>query len=132
MKSITRIGLGLGAAALVASGGSAFTNSNNMTAVAADHVGYGSAAVSGVTVSNIAYNVSSTDSSQLHDIVFTADENVSGTGYQALLTINGSTNTPITCARAWTTSTAITCLTPGQTIGGASGVVSVQLTVTPV
>ncbi len=127
MRSSTRVLGGLAAAGLVAAGGSAYTASNTMTAVAADHVGYGSVSVTGVTVSNIGYNVSSTDSSMLSTIVFTVAEDVSGPEYKAILTINGSTTSQITCDPR--TATTISCPTASQSVAGLQ---SVQLAVTAV
>ncbi len=126
MRSSTRVLGGLAAAGLVAAGGSAYT-AYTATAVAADHVGYGSVSVTGVTVSNIGYNVSSTDSSMLSTIVFTVAEDGSCPEYKAILTINGSTTSQITCDPR--TATTISCPTASQSVAGLQ---SVQLAVTAV
>lgn len=60
--------------------------------------GYGSAVVSGVTVTNIAYNVDGADRSLLNDIVFTTVD-AEAIGAVGELTINSSTATPIPCTR---------------------------------
>lgn len=55
MQNVTRIALGLGAAAVVASGGSAFTASNS---VGANVAGFGTNTVSNAATSNIKHNLS--------------------------------------------------------------------------
>lgn len=114
------------AAGLVAVGGSAFTAAN--TGVDDAFVGYDSAQISGVTVSNVEYVVDSTDASKLSSIVFTEAEDVSA-GYEAILTINGPTTTQIACTATYDSMSStgtITCLTPGQLI---DPVTSISLTV---
>jgi hypothetical protein len=69
------LGVALLAGVLVA-GGTAFTASNSLPATST--AGFGSSTVSGVTVSNIHYNYSATDGSQLTSVVFTTATDVSG------------------------------------------------------
>ncbi|MBN1094372.1 hypothetical protein JKP75_18585 [Blastococcus sp. TML/M2B] len=78
---------------------SAFTNSNtfNPDATADDQVGYGELAVSGVTVSNVAYNVLSTDATKLHEVVFTVTTDVEDTNSYLTITGDGIATTPFDC-----------------------------------
>ncbi len=57
MQSISRIALGLGAAAVVAAGGSAFTEANNLT-VGDNVVGYGTDTVTGAVSTQIKHTLS--------------------------------------------------------------------------
>lgn len=99
MNTFTRVALGLGAAAVVASGGSALTAANDNTSVASDELGYGSVTVTGVTVKNIAYNINPADSSLLATVVFKVTENINDTDYDAVLGINGTaTSNQRSCA----------------------------------
>ena len=72
-------------AGLVAAGGSAFPAAN--TGVDAAIAGYQSAAVTGVTVTNVEYVVNATDATKLSSIVFSETQDVSS-GYAATLTLN--------------------------------------------
>lgn len=62
-------------AGLAMSGAGAFTAANDLPTTTT--AGYGAAAVTGATVTNIAYNVGS-DPSKLTDVVFTSTTNVTG------------------------------------------------------
>ena len=109
MRNSTRIFGALAVAALATAGGSAFTNSN--TGVEAANVGYESAAVSGVAVTNVEYVVDTGNASLLSSIVFQETQDVS-THHVATLTINGPTSIGadrITCDT--TVANTITCLT---------------------
>jgi hypothetical protein len=119
------------AAALVAAGGSAFTASGS--GVDDAYVSYDTNTVSGVTVSNVEYVVSSTDASKLSKIVFTEAEDVT-TGYKRTLTVNGPTTTQIDCDASFTAADSttgaaaygtITCLTDAN----VADVTSISLTV---
>ncbi|WP_024285453.1 hypothetical protein [Cellulomonas sp. KRMCY2] len=114
----------LAAAGLVAAGGSALTANN--TGVEAANVGYQSAVISGVTVSNVEYVVDPLDASMLSEIVFTEAPDVSA-GHLAILTVNGPTQTQITCDTS--VALTITCLTPSLVI---STITSIALTVTTI
>ena len=69
---------------------SAFTAGNTFNATGAldDNAGYGKLTVTGVTVSNVAYNPLSTNASLLDDIVFTVNE--SALDMKALLTLHAA------------------------------------------
>jgi hypothetical protein len=105
MRKSTKFLGTLAVAGLVAAGGSAFTFGNTLPASVA---GYASAAVSGVTVTNVAYVVDPADASLLTDINFVVTEDVSA-GYDAILTINGPAGgaTQIVCDAD--TASAIDC-----------------------
>lgn len=70
---------------------SAFTAGNTITATTDDVAGYGELTVTGVTVSNIAYNPLTSDAAKLDNIVFTVGEDT--TDMQALLTMTGASGT---------------------------------------
>ncbi len=125
MKSITRIGLGLGAAAVVASGGSAFTASNSSTESQLK-MGYKNVDVTGVSISNIAYQQLSSDISVLDKVVFTVGDDVRGAGYAIKLTLNGPTGTVTVC-----TATAATTISCDISDVAYDTVDSVQLNVSP-
>ena len=112
----------LAVAGLIATSGSALTAAN--TGIDDAYVGYGSNTISGVTVTNIAYNVDPVDASKLASIVFTEAEDVSA-GYDAILTINGPTNTQIACTATFATEGTITC----PTNANVADVTSIALTV---
>ena len=113
----------LAVAGVIAASTSAFTAAN--TGVDDVYVGYDSATISGVTVTNVAYNVDTTDASKLSSIVFTENEDVS-TGYDAILTVNGSTTTQIPCTATYATSVGtITC----PVTANVADVTSIALTV---
>jgi hypothetical protein len=116
-------------AGVVATTGSAFTAAN--TGVDDAFVGYDSATISGVTVTNVEYVVSSSDASKLSSIVFTENENVS-VGYESTLTVNGPTTTQIACSASFVTGTpgvgTITC----PTTANVADVTSISLTVAAV
>lgn len=69
---------------------SAFTAGNtfNAGALADDNAGYGELTVTGVTVSNIAYNPVAADPSKLDNIVFTVTEDTSN--MDAFMVLSGS------------------------------------------
>ena len=113
----------LAVAGLVAASGSAYTAAN--TGVDDAYVGYDSNSVSGVTVTNVAYNVDAADASKLSSIVFTETQDVSS-GYDAVLTINGPTSTQVACTATYAAGTGtITC----PTTASVASVTSVALTV---
>ncbi len=126
MKNTTRIALGLGAALVVASGGSAFTAANTSSETELD-VGYNSVDVTGISISNIAYVQQVSNISLLDKVVFTATQNVTGAGYAIKMTLNGPTNTATTCTAALL---VITC--DMATNVPYASVDSVQLNVSPV
>lgn len=126
MRTSTKLLGGLAAAAIVAAGGSAFTAAN--TGVDAANVGYQSATISGVSVTNVAYVVDGADASKLSDINFTETEDVS-VGHQAILTINGPTETQTVCDTSVIGS--ITCVVPAAQ-AAIAGILSIALTVTTV
>jgi hypothetical protein len=67
-------GVAVAAAAVTTS---AFTTSNDFSTVDNNVAGYGELAVSGATVTNIAYNPA-TDVSKLQSVVFTTSNNITG------------------------------------------------------
>jgi hypothetical protein len=101
---------------LVASGG-AFTASNTFTTTT-DVAGYGSNAVTGATVTNVAYTTLSTDSSKLASVVFTVGTNITGDTATAQL-LNSSSAlvgaSPYACTLGtWnsvTSTMSVTCAT---------------------
>lgn len=113
------------AGAAVAAAGiatSAFTASNDVPNSVA---GYDEATVTGATVSKIEYTVNATDTSLLDSVKFTAVQNVATMkAYLQLQEADGDpVGSPITCTvGAFTTSTPITCLTPGREITAFDGV----------
>ena len=78
---------------------SAFTNTNTLSP---DNnvAGYGELAVSGVTVSNIAYNPLSSDATKLQSVVFTVDRDTTSMSSVMTLTFAGSvvSGSTSTCA----------------------------------
>ena len=127
MKNAAKLLTAVAVAGIVAASGSAVTAAS--TGVDNAYVGYDSNTTSGVTVTNVAYNVSTTDASKLASIVFTETEDVSA-GYDAVLTINGPTTTQITCTPTYDSGDSegtITCATTGTNV---VDVTSIALTVT--
>ena len=94
---------------------SAFTNSNTFDATGAldDNAGYGELAVTGVTVSNVAYNPLASDASKLDSVVFTVAEDTTDMKALLTLTVAGSPAAAVTCG-PWT-ATLITCDVPDTT-----------------
>jgi hypothetical protein len=122
MRKSTKITLAAVAACLIAAGTTALTEAN---VVPSGIAGYGTNVVSGVTATNIAYNVDNVtpNASLLKSIVFTENEDVTS-GHTALLTINGPTSTAITCNVS--VANTITCLTTHA----IATITSIGLTVT--
>ena len=97
---------------------SAFTAGNtfNAGATADDNAGYGELTVTGVTVSNIAYNPVAADPSKLDNIVFTVTEDTSN--MDAFMVLSGSggvlagSSSTCTYSLAAGPSHLITCDTP--------------------
>jgi len=90
---------------------SAFTASNTFTSVDNNVAGYGELAVSGVGVTNIAYNPATVDAAKLHSVVFTVDTDTTAPGMAAKMTLYSGT-TVVSSASASTcvsTTTTITC-----------------------
>jgi hypothetical protein len=119
------------AAALVATGGTAFTAGG--TGVDDAYVSYDTNTASGVTVSNVEYVVSSGDASKLSEIVFTEAEDVT-TGYKRTLTVNGPTTTQIDCTATFTAANSTTGAAAYGTItcpttANVADVTSISLTV---
>lgn len=112
-------------AGMIAASTSAFTAAN--TGVDDAYVGYDSATISGVTVSNVAYNVDESDASKLSSIVFTEAEDVS-TGYDAILTINGPTEAQIACTATYDGVESVGTI-DCPTTANVADVVSIALTV---
>ena len=97
---------------------SAFTAGNtfNAGATADDNAGYGELTVTGVTVSNIAYNPVTADPSKLDTVVFTVTEDTSNMNAFMVLSgsggpLAGSTSTCVYSLGAGPTH-LITCDTP--------------------
>ena len=125
MNKATKFLTTIAVAGMVAASGSAFTAAS--TGVDDAIVGFDDNATSGVTVSNVAYNVESSDASLLDSIVFTEAEDVS-TGHNIILTINGTTTTQIDCTATYAASVGtITCDTTGTAVVDVD---SIALTVT--
>ena len=127
-------------AGLVAAGGSAFTATN--TGVGPTIAGHQSAAVTGVSVTNVEYVVNTSDASKLSSIVFSETEDVS-TGYAATLTLGkGVTATvftrsdratitaPVTATGSEADGT-ITCATTANVADVDSVALTVAQTTTP-
>jgi hypothetical protein len=90
---------------------SAFTASNDFTAVDNNVAGYGELAVTGVGVTNIAYTPSTSDAAKLHVVVFTVDTDTTAPNMSAKMTLysgasvaSAPTNSP--CV---STTTTVTC-----------------------
>ncbi|MCW2692488.1 MAG: hypothetical protein JWM67_1092 [Mycobacterium sp.] len=110
MRKSTKIVGGVVIAGVVAATGSAFTASN---IVPASTAGYGESAVTGASVSNIAYTLA-TDPSKLASVVFTSTTDVTGkTAQMTLRTVGGVVGTPYPCDLGTYTANAmtITCVT---------------------
>jgi hypothetical protein len=100
---------------------SAFTAGNTFNATGAldDNAGYGKLTVTGVTVSNVAYNPLAADTSKLDNVVFTITESTSD--MNAFMTIKNATSTVLFASDATNACTysnpggnshIITCETP--------------------
>ncbi|NEK84766.1 hypothetical protein GCU60_03165 [Blastococcus saxobsidens] len=74
---------------------SAFTASNNFATVDNNVAGYGEMTATGVSVSNIAYTPSATDSGRLQTVAFTVGQAVPSPAMSARMTLYTGT-TPIT------------------------------------
>jgi hypothetical protein len=73
--------------------------------------GYGTAVVTGATVTAVHYNVDTLDQSKVDSIVFTATGDLSAKTMQLGLTNGGAdVAAPNTCTPVYTLSTAITCV----------------------
>ena len=77
-------------AGLAMSGAGAFTGSNTFSGTP-DRAGYGSVSATGVTVSNVKYNTSVSDASQLASVVFTVEEDVTS-GHTSTMTLRSATD----------------------------------------
>ena len=111
---------------------SAFTAGNtfNAGATADDNAGYGELTVTGVTVSNIAYNPVAADPSKLDNVVFTVTEDTSN--MNAFMVLSGSggviPGSSSTCAYSYPAAAhLITCDTPDTV--AILGITKVGLTV---
>jgi hypothetical protein len=83
-------------AGLAVSGAGAFTASNTLPATSTS--GYGAAAVTGATVTTIAYTPSTTDSSKLSQVVFTSTTDVTGkTATMTLRNLGSQVSGPYSC-----------------------------------
>ena len=111
MRKSTKILGALAVAGLIIAGGTVFTEANTVPTSTA---GYGTSTVTGVTVTNVHYAVSTADANAIDSIAFTETQNVSTDKFQAILTINGGP-AQIVCDNTGTPFT-ILCLTPGQQI----------------
>ena len=104
---------GAGVAAAVATT-SAFTNSNTFIGND-DNAGFGEVAVTGVEVSNVAYNPLTSDASKLDTIVFTVAEDIADS--KSFLTVSTAggpiASGAITCG-TWS-ATKVTCDVPDTT-----------------
>lgn len=87
---------------------SAFTTSNDFTGVDNNVAGYGELAVSGATVTNIAYTPD-TDVSKLDSVVFTTSNDVTGNAATLGFTLAGSASTGAANTCSVTSGTEITC-----------------------
>jgi hypothetical protein len=114
MSRVLLVGVAVAGAAVTTS---AFTAGNtfNAGALADDNAGYGELTVTGVTVSNIAYNPLTADPSKLDTVVFTITEDTSN--MDAFMVLSGSggvlPGSTSTCAYSFTAGAhLITCDTP--------------------
>lgn len=139
MRTSTRFLAGLAAAGVVAAGGSAFTAAG--TGVDAHYASFDEAAVSGVTVTNIAYNTvasvngSAADASRLSSIVFSVTESVPDADYDQVLTVTTGRTNPTTaqytCDYAAGVASAPNTLTCAVSSLKVEDVDKVSLSVTP-
>jgi hypothetical protein len=96
-------------AGLAVSGAGAFTANNTFTNTS-DVAGYGTNTVTGATVTNVHYNVTTLNSSTVDSIVFTATENLTGkSSVLALFSGTNAVSAPSTCVNVFVTTTTITC-----------------------
>ena len=118
MSRVLLVGVAVAGAAATTS---AFTASNTFDATGAldDNAGYGALTVTGVTVSNVAYNPVATDTSKLDNVVFTITESASD--MNSFMTLKNASNVVLfasdnTNACTYTfpggTTHIITCETP--------------------
>ena len=113
MSRVLLVGVAVAGAAATTS---AFTASNTFTAVDNNIAGYGDLTVSGAIITNIAYTPAA-DPSRLSSVVFTSDEEITGTSAVMTLMLSpattaaaGSASTCVVGAyNAGTTSQPITC-----------------------
>jgi hypothetical protein len=97
-------------AGLAVSGAGAFTASNT---VADSVAGYGTANVTGVTVSNTAYTLNATDSSKVTAMTFTTAQSLVGKSVVLQLTNGGSNVTAASTCVGGALTTACTFTTVG-------------------
>jgi hypothetical protein len=117
-------------AGLVISGTGAFTAANDMTGVTGgtnNVAGYGTAVVSGATVTGVHYNVNATDQSKVDSVVFNTTEDLSGKTAQLKLTNSKGaaptqTSTCTPAAGLLGASNTITCVFKDATLGTPSAV----------
>jgi hypothetical protein len=101
---------------------SAFTASNNFSAVNPLVAGYGQVAVTGATVTNVSYTLLSSDKSKLDEVVFTTTTDVSNAALTATLTIKNGTSVVATstCVKgAYGTDMTLTCDATGDPLVSA-------------
>jgi hypothetical protein len=110
MRKFTKLVAVAGFAGLVAVGGEAFTASNTVPDSIA---GYGQSAVTGATITNIAYTSLGTDASKLASVVFTSSTDVTGKNATMTLRLGSAVvGTPYSCTLGSYSSTmTITCAT---------------------
>ena len=118
MSRVLLVGVAVAGAAATTS---AFTASNTFNATGAldDNAGYGALTVTGVTVSNVAYNPVAADTSKLDNVVFTITE--SAGDMNSFMTVKNSGGTVLfasdstdacTPSNPGGTTYIITCETP--------------------
>jgi hypothetical protein len=92
-------------AGLAMSGAGAFTASNaGVSTNGAQALGYGEAVVTGAVVTDVAYNVNTTDASRLTSVVFTSSDNLTGKSAKLALRLGAAADTQSTCTITYTAS----------------------------
>jgi hypothetical protein len=81
--------VGVSAAAIT---GSAFTASNDVTAVTNQYAGYGEVTVSGATVTDVAYTPYTSDNTDLGSVTFTTTTHLSSSSETASLTLKSGSS----------------------------------------
>jgi hypothetical protein len=109
MRKSVKLALVAGAAGLALVGASsAFTAGNTVPASTA---GYGTATVSGITVSAIHYTQDAADASLLDQVVFDTSDDITTVPQTSTLTLEFTTGSPVqySCVNASGTPSTITC-----------------------
>lgn len=101
---VAAVAAAAGIAAIGAS--SAFTNSNDVSAITYNYAGYGKVTSSGVTLTGLHYSIAS-DASKVDGVTFDVTEDLSSASVTAILTLDTPDTTHYTCDA--TVAQVITC-----------------------